>query len=274
MTRTVLVTGASSGIGIAAAQALAADGWHVYAGVRSDAGAQALAREAGITPLRLDVTKPEEISVAIAMIGEREGALDALINNAGVATGGPLEYIPLDEYRRIFDVNLFGVLAVTQAALPLLRRSASPRIVLVGSISGRLAIPYLGPYSASKFALRATAEALRVELAPAVSVSLIEPASVKTPIWRKGREQGAAMRAWLPPEAPPHYRRAVESVLRTAADEERRGMPVERVTRAIRHALSSNPRPAYLVGGSARAGSILALLPAWVRDRWLRRAFR
>lgn len=274
MMRTVLVSGASSGIGAAATRALAADGWRVYAGVRSDDAAAAFAHTPGVTPLRLDVTHAEDIAAAIAAIGARDEVLDALINNAGIAAGGPLEYMPLDEYRRVFDVNLFGVLALTQAALPLLRRSASPRIVLIGSISGRLAIPYLGPYTASKFALRATAEALRVELAPAVSVSLIEPASVKTPIWRKGREQGATMRAWLPPDAPEHYRRAVERVLQSTEDEERNGMPVERVTRAIRHALSPHPRPAYLVGAGARAGSLLALLPARLRDRWLRRAFR
>lgn len=272
MRRTALITGASTGIGAATAHALAKDGWHVYAGVRSvDDGRLLQKTSAGITPVLLDVTESRQIESAFETIVSVEASLDALINNAGIALGGPLEYVPLDQYRLLFEVNLFGALAVTQKFLPMLRRAPAPRLIFVGSISGRLPVPYIAPYSASKFALRATAEALRVELAPEIFVSLIEPGNVKTPIWRKGREAGNAMRKLIPANAPPHYQKAVEALLRRTEIEERNGMPVERVTDAIRHALSSRPRSNYLVGAPARLGSILAILPPAIRDRLLRR---
>lgn len=275
MNDSVLITGASTGIGAAAATALAKEGWRVYAGVRSAHDASALAAaSANLTPVLLDVTDERQIHDAFETIASVEPHLDALINNAGIALGGPLEYFPIDEFKRLFETNLFGALAVTQKFLPMLRQAQSPRLIFVGSIQGRLAMPYIAPYSASKFAMRAVADALRVELAPKVTVSLIEPASVKTPIWRKGRENGEAMRGRIPPDAPEHYFDAIEAVLQQTEYQERNGMPAERVTEAIRHALSGRPRAAYLVGASARAGSILALLPIAWRDRIMRRSFR
>ncbi len=275
MTGRVLITGASTGIGAAATTALAKDGWRVYAGVRNAHDANALAAaSANITPVSLDVTSEQQINDAFETVASVETNVDAVINNAGIALGGPLEYFPIEEFKRLFETNLFGALAVTQKFLPMLRQAPSPRLIFVGSIQGRLAMPYIAPYSASKFALRAMADALRVELAPKIVVSLIEPASVKTPIWRKGRETSEAMRGRIPPDAPEHYFGAIEAVLQETEYQERNGMPVERVTAAIRHALSDRPRATYLVGASARAGSIVALLPTAWRDWLLRRSFR
>ncbi len=273
MRRTALITGASTGIGAAAAHALSKDGWQIYAGVRNVEDGQKLRETTpGITPVMLDVTNRQQIEDAFETIASVESSLDALINNAGIALGGPLEYLPIDRLRHLFEVNLFGALAVTQRFLPMLRQATSPRLIFVGSISGRLPVPYIAPYSASKFALRSIAEALRVELAPAITVSLIEPGNVKTPIWQKGRETGNAMRSLIPENAPPHYHSAIEALLRQTEMGERTGMPVERVTEAIKHALSPRPRSNYLVGIPARIGSILAMFPASIRDRLLHRA--
>ena len=193
-----------------------------------------------------------------------------VVNNAGIAVAGPLEFLPVDELRRIFEINVFGALEVSQAFLPQLRAQRG-RLVFVGSISGRLAVPFIAPYSASKFALRALADAMRVELIQAgVAVTLIEPGSVKTPIWAKGRASRDALLGLLPPEALVHYSRQIEALFEQTEREERSAMPVEVVTRAIRHALTARkPRANYLLGAPARAGSILAMLPAALRDRAL-----
>jgi NAD(P)-dependent dehydrogenase (short-subunit alcohol dehydrogenase family) len=151
MTRTVLVTGASSGIGRAAALALSQRGFTVYAGARGPLDYE------GVTRVELDVTNPDHVEAL------RELPIDGLVNNAGIAVIGPLEYLPLDELRRQFEVNTIGQLAVTQACLPALRQ-ARGRIVNVSSIAGRVALPLYGPYSASKFALEAVNDTLRREL--------------------------------------------------------------------------------------------------------------
>ena len=165
----VVVTGASTGIGADATAQLAAAGFIVFAGVRDDAAAAALAALGErVRPLRLDVTDPDQIAAAAAAVGASGFPLAALVNNAGVAVGGPLEVLPIEHVRQVFDVNVFGALAVTQAFLPQIR-AAHGRLVFIGSIAGRLAIPFIGPYSSSKFALRALTDALRVELPPMAS---------------------------------------------------------------------------------------------------------
>jgi short-subunit dehydrogenase len=182
-----------------------------------------------------------------------------------------LEFLPVDELRRQFEINVFGAVAVSQAFLPQLRLSRG-RLVFVGSISGRLAIPFIAPYSASKFALRALTDALRVELRPAgIAVVLLEPSSVKTPIWQKGRDSREARVALLPAKAMEYYAPQVEAVFATTEHEERIAMPVERVSEAILHALTApKPRRRYLLGSGARSGSIVALLPAALRERAMR----
>ena len=183
--------------------------------------------------------------------------------------------MPIAELRRQFDVNVFGALGVVQAFLPALPEGRG-RVVFVGSISGRLSTPYIGPYSASKFALRAIADALRMELAPAgIAVTLVEPGSVKTPIWAKGRAARAILESHVSRSSRAYYRKAVEQVIVQTEIEENAGMPVETVADAIAHALSSErPKASYLLGTPAKIGSILALIPAPWRDRFVRATMR
>jgi NAD(P)-dependent dehydrogenase (short-subunit alcohol dehydrogenase family) len=247
MTRSVLVTGASSGIGRAAALGLAARGFTVYAGTRSELD------YGGVTPIELDVTG--DVSHL------RELELDAVVNNAGIAVIGPLEYLPLDELRRQLEVNTIGQLAVIQACLPSLRRTRG-RIVNVSSIAGRVAIPLYGPYSASKFALEALSDTLRHELRGAVRVSLIEPGAVATPIWQRTLDVTE-----LPPEP---YVRMAEQLRAMAEEATTTGMPVGVVVGAIHHALTARrPRTRYVLGHDARMEAILArVLPTRAMD-WL-----
>ena len=186
----VLLTGASTGIGRACVEHLDGLGFTVFAGVRTQSDADSL-REGGSArtrPLLLDVTDAESIRVAADTVEETFPAgLSGLVNNAGIAVGGPVEFVALEEWRRVLEVNFVGQIAVTQATLPALRR-ARGRIVNVTSIGGRLATPFFGPYNASKFALEAVTEALRLELRRfGVQVSAVEPGAVATPIWDKGR---------------------------------------------------------------------------------------
>ena len=224
----MLVTGASTGIGYAAALGLADRGFTVYAGVRDDAAASALAAHGDrVRPLRLDVTDDAQIAAAAATVAADGLALAALIGNAGIAVGGPLEYLPLTELRRQFDVNVFGAMAVAQAFLPQLRATRG-RLVFVGSVSGRLAVPFIAPYSASKLALRALTDALRIELrAAGIAVVLVEPGSVRTPIWAKGRASRERLLAMLPPAALERYARPIETMFARTLAEEQGGMPVE-----------------------------------------------
>ena len=190
--RFVLITGASTGIGAACAIGCAARGMTVFAGVRNLAAGDALQAKAGkaIIPVQLDVTDGESITKAADLVARHvgEAGLSGLVNNAGIAIGSPLELIPLQQLRRQLEVNVVGQIAVTQAVLPLLRR-AHGRIVNMGSIAGRGTIPMMGPYSASKHALEALTDALRLELYPwGIEVSIIEPGAVATPIWDKSMQ--------------------------------------------------------------------------------------
>lgn len=275
---TALVTGASSGIGEACALRLAAEGWHVFAGYRSDADGRRL-EGAGtrITPVRLDVTQAADIADVTRTTADATGekGLDAIVNNAGIAVAGPLEYLPLDAFRRQLDVNVTGVLALTQAVLPMLRR-ARGRIVLIGSISGRNALPLVGAYAASKFALEAMTDALRLELQPAgIHVTIIEPGVIATPIWDRSLALGDESLADAPPELHEHYGALLEAVRRRA----RRGvngLPAERVADAVLHALTAKRPPTRkLIGRDARIRALLqVLLPDRVRDALVRRALR
>jgi short-subunit dehydrogenase len=257
--RAVLVTGTSSGIGAATVSALEARGFIVYAGDRG----------------WLDVTNAQHIAAAEREIRSRGIPLVGLVNNAGVAFGGPLETLPLEELRSQFEVNVIGAMAVTQAFLPLLRKQPS-RVVFIGSIAGRIAMPYFAPYCASKAALRALTDALRLELAPSrIGVTLVEPGSVATPIWRKGIAMREEWLARLPASAPPYYRTAIDAVVRILAGEERSGMPVERVADAVVRALTARkPRAQEIIGAPARIGALLALLPPSLHDRFLRATMR
>jgi NAD(P)-dependent dehydrogenase (short-subunit alcohol dehydrogenase family) len=273
----VLVTGASSGIGRATALHLAAGGHHVYAGVRKPADGTALQRATTgeITPLLVDVTDAEQITAAAdAVAGHVAGAgLAGLVNNAGVGVFGPLEVIPIEQFRRQLEVNVTGQLAVTQAFLPLLRR-ARGRLVLIGSIGTRFTPPFTGPISASKSTIATMAEALRQELAPwDVRVVLIEPASIHTEAVDKLELDAERLMSEADPAQRALYEDAFLGLVRTGVTRERNGSRPEVVAKSVAHALTTpRPRARYLVGKDARTLALLAaLLPARVQDALRRR---
>ncbi len=271
---TVLITGASTGIGRATALHLAGAGWTVFAGVRKLSDGEALAAAGGVRvePIVLDVTDPAQIATTVERVNEHGGRLDALVNNAGIGYGGPLELIPIGDLRNQLEVNVLGPVAVTQALLPALRH-ARGRIVLVSSIGGRVAMAFTAPYAASKHAIEAIGDALRVELRSShVQVALIEPGSVATPIWDKGRAQGDGLS--VPPELIDQYGHVPAAMDKVLRDTERRGVPPEQVAKTIAGALTARRMKArYVIGRDARA-MLLAkrLLPDHVFDRVARRA--
>ena len=262
--RSALVTGASTGIGRATALRLDAAGWRVFAGVRKDADAKALA-EAGsdrLVPLILDVTDAEQIAAAAEQIGaDAGGRLDGLVNNAGIAVPGPLETLPLDDFRRQVDVNLTAQVAVTQALLPLIR-PARGRVVFIASIGGRIAFPLNGAYHAAKFGIEAVGDVFRQELRPwGISVSIVEPGSIDTPIWERGAQNASEIEARAHPEQEALYGKAIASFRKVVQDLADRGIPPEKVAEAIEHALdSSRPRTRYLVGLDAKVQARLKVL--------------
>jgi NAD(P)-dependent dehydrogenase (short-subunit alcohol dehydrogenase family) len=279
----VLVTGASTGIGRACALRLARAGWRVYGGVRREADAAALREEGlpGLEPIALDVTDPAQIASAVKTIetGAGPDGLAGLVNNAGIAMAGMLEFMPLDDLRRQLEVNVVGVLAVTQACLRLLRargeRTGDPgRVVVVGSSSGYLSSPVTGAYSASKFAIEGLCDALRMELAPwRIPVSLIEPGAIATPIWDKSSADADARLAAMPPEARRLYGPLIEAARRAVGQRQRVAIPADRVAADVEHALgAARPRTRYRTGFDAKVQYALSrLLPDRARDALLRR---
>jgi NAD(P)-dependent dehydrogenase (short-subunit alcohol dehydrogenase family) len=272
---TALISGASTGIGRATALRLAASGWTVLAGVRKPADGESLRSAGGerMLPLELDVTDRTQIESAAERVAEiAPGGLNALVNNAGIGIGGPLELISEASLRAQFDVNVFGQVAVTRALLPALRR-ARGRIVIVSSVGGRVALPLSAPYGASKHALEAIGDALRGELRSSqVRVVLIEPGSVATPIWSKSSREAAQVS--IPPELEKEYGHVPAALEKTLRQTEQRGVPAEQVASTIERALTARrPRTRYLVGRDARAMVLgKALLPDRVFDAIVRRA--
>lgn len=264
----VVITGASTGIGAACALTLDRRGFQVFAGVRRVEDGDRLRQQssARLSPLRLDVTDPASIRVATETVQSLVGqaGLAGLINNAGIAVAGPLEAVPMADLRRQFDVNVIGPAAVTQAFLPLLRRGRG-RIVNMGSIAGRATMPLMGPYSASKHALEAMTDALRLELLPwGIRVSIIEPGAIATPIWEKSNQDAAALEA-ASPDMARLYAGAVAAVKKVVAEAARRAIAPDAVVGAVVHALTaSRPKTRYVVGWDAK---IRALMAQWLPDR-------
>jgi NAD(P)-dependent dehydrogenase (short-subunit alcohol dehydrogenase family) len=270
--RSVLITGASTGIGRATALRLDAAGWRVFAGVRRQEDADALGEVGSdrLVPLILDVTDASQIAAAAEQIAAAaEGRLDGLVNNAGIAVPGPLETLPLDDFRRQVDVNLTAQVAVTQAMLPLIR-PARGRVVFIASIGGRIAFPLNGAYHAAKFGIEAVGDVFRQELRPwGISVSIVEPGSIDTPIWERGAQNASEIEARAHPEQEALYGKAIASFRKVVQDLADRGIPPEKVAEAISHALeSSRPRTRYLVGFDAKVQARLkVLIPDRVFDR-------
>ena len=265
--KTVFITGASKGIGKTCALYLAERGFKVFAGFRKMLDGENLKAEGkgNIIPIRIDVTKSVMISEAFTVIEnilDGEG-LDALVNNAGVAVAGPMEFLPVDKIREQMEINFFGQIAVTQAAMPLIRK-AGGRIINMSSISGRFTSPFLAPYSASKFALEVFSDALRRELIPwGIKVVIVEPGSIATPIWDSSLERIDKTLAELPPEAHELYAEQFAMMRSQIEKTEKKGDPPEIVARSVYKALTArNPKTRYPVGLHIKLASLfLRILP-------------
>jgi NAD(P)-dependent dehydrogenase (short-subunit alcohol dehydrogenase family) len=273
-TGTVLVTGASTGIGEATVLHLKTLGFDAIGAVRQDEDAERLEGR-GIRTVRIDVTDADQIAAARDELGET--ALAGLVNNAGIAVAAPIEFLPVERFRQQLEVNLIGQMAVTQAFLPALRR-AGGRIVNVSSIGGRVALPLVSAYNASKFGLEGLSDSLRREVRDqGVDVILIEPGGVKTPIWQKGRSTAEDMLADAPPEAERLYGKMIAAVRsRTERIERETGCEPREVAEVIGTALTTDtPKTRYLVGKDARMRArMAAVLPDRVMDRMILRAVK
>ncbi len=270
MSKTVLITGTSSGIGRACAEEMAGRGWRVLATVRRESDGEevrALSPDL-IEPLILDVTDLDAIAALAEKVG---GELHGLVNNAGLALAGPLEHLPIEDVKQQLDVMLLAPFALTKAMIPALRASRG-RVVMIGSIGGRTTLPFNGPYHAAKAGIDGFAGALRQELDPfGVQVSLIEPGSIKTRIWGKAIEEGEKLRDSLPEEGKRDYGDRIDRMAKAAAESDRRGIPPQKVADVVAHALTAEkPRTRYLVGIDARVQAALrAALPDRALDRVL-----
>lgn len=272
---TVLVTGASTGIGECCALRLASEGFRVLAGVRNPAdGARLVARRPDrIAWVELDVTREDQIARAVEQAGP---AIAGLVNNAGIVVGGPLEYLPAELLRQQLEVNVVGLHAVTRACLPLIRR-ARGRVVHVGSISGLVTSPFTGAYAASKHAVEALADALRLELAPeGLHVAVVEPGQIRTPIWTKGLAAFDTIASRLPADGLERYGARLRVLRWMVERAPEHAAPPERVAEAVVHALTAEtPRTRYVVGRDARLRFWLSrLLPDRLMDAVVLRALR
>ena len=280
------MTGTSSGIGKATVERLARDGWRVFAGARDGtAGANGAVDQAPgegprgaatasgsgageVVPLALDVTDADQVSAAVEAISSQTGGvLHGVVHNAGIPIGGALEEVEAEQLRRIFEVNVFAPVLLSQALLPMLRRDGG-RIVIVGSLGGRVAFPFAGPYHATKYALEALADSLRLELRPqGVGVALVEPGTIQTPIWAKAEEQVEAQRRGLSGEARELYDERLAAFQERLRSADSNGEDPSKVADKIADALEGDGTR-YPVGrGAGTLSKLRPLLPDGLFDR-------
>jgi len=269
----IVVTGASTGMGAATAKELARKGFHVLAGVRRDVDADAL-RADGIEPHILDITVDSDVA-AIADRVARDPLgrpLRALINNAGIGVNGPVEALPIAEWRRQFEVNLFGHVAMIQALLPSLRRS-SGTVVNISSVGGKVALPTYPAYAGSKFAMEALSDSLRREVSGSgVKVTVVEPGAVKTPMAERGIATADRLKAGMAIDQLERYRALMDAVSNLARSFDTDGVPAEHAAKVIAKAATApRPRTRYTIG---RDAAVLARLSRVVSDRFLDRVVR
>ena len=273
--RAVVITGASTGIGAACALHLDRVGFAVFAGVRKPEDGVALQKAGSdrLVPLELDVTDLATIqkSRAVVVDATKERGLFGLINNAGIAVVGPLEAVPISDLRQQLEVNVIGQVAVIQAFLPLIRQ-ARGRIVNMGSIAGLSTMPLMGPYSASKFALEAITDALRLEVQQwGIHVAIVEPGAIATPIWNKSAIEAAEREAAIETELRTLYKPVVTAVRKAVGEASKRAIPPDAVVKVVEEALTAPaPKTRYLVGTDAKFRALLVrLLPDRISDKLL-----
>lgn len=266
---TVLVTGAGRGIGRAITEHLARAGWDVIAGVRSEADAAEVSTLQRVTAVTLDVTDTAAVEALAATLPVR---LDAVVNNAGIVVAGPMEAVTADGWRKQLDVNVIGQLAVTRAVLPKLRDSRG-RVLFISSINGQLSFPLMGAYCASKFALEAAADALRMEVAPwGVSVVVIEPAQTSTDMWHTAPDMVVETEAAMTAAEREMYAKHIAGMKKRIPLSQRMAVPSSHVAKVVERALTvRRPRARYVVGlGPKVQVAVMTRLPARLRDRVLR----
>ncbi|HEX3044337.1 MAG TPA: SDR family NAD(P)-dependent oxidoreductase [Bacillota bacterium] len=273
----VLITGASTGIGAACALHLDRLGFRVFAGVRKESDGVLLKQKSSerLTPVIIDVTDPAMITAALELVRQEVGGagLAGLVNNAGIAIVGPMEFISASELRRQLEVNIIGTLAVTQAFLPLLR-IARGRIVNMSSISGRIVEPMMGPYSISKFGLEAMTDTLRLELrSQGIFVTSILPGVVQTPIWEKSINAAKEHYNRITPEGHQLYDYLFHGMVETATKMVNSGQAIQMVTHAVARALTvKRPKVHYLLGFQIKLMDGLArFVPASTLDQLILR---
>jgi NAD(P)-dependent dehydrogenase (short-subunit alcohol dehydrogenase family) len=275
--KSILISGCSTGIGRATALHFSNKGYRVYAGVRREVDADSLRQEdmaGNIEPVILDVTVNEQLEAVKSKLEAElsDSGLTALVNNAGVGKGAPLEHASLDDVRTTFEVNTIGPLILTQAFIPLVRK-AKGRIVTVGSVAGKVSGPVNGAYCMSKHAIEAFSDSLRAELAPqGIKVSLVEPGPIATPMLQGVDDIVEELRESLPAEALELYGDQINGVAKYFAGMNERALPPEEVAAVIEHAVeASNPKIRYLVTTDAKFGAFMRwLLPDWGFDALMR----
>jgi len=275
MSGLAVVSGASTGLGAASARALAARGLHVLAGVRREEDGEQF-HGSGIEPVLLDVTSPEHLARLAERIAAGGAPLRALVNNAGLAANAPVETLPLPDWRAVFEVNVFGAVALTQALLPALHRSGG-RVVNITSIGGKVAMPAFGAYSGSKFALEAISDSLRQELAPlGVPVVVVEPGGMRTEMGARGTAAARAQLERMTPEQRARYGGTMAAFLGYAAALDRGGMTPDKAARTVALAVTApRPRTRYTIGREAAFLSrLVRILPDRVIDRMIARTLR
>lgn len=275
MSGLAVVSGASTGLGAASARALAARGLHVLAGVRREEDGEQF-HGSGIEPVLLDVTSPEHLARLAERIAAGGAPLRALVNNAGLAANAPVETLPLPDWRAVFEVNVFGAVALTQALLPALHRSGG-RVVNITSIGGKVAMPAFGAYSGSKFALEAISDSLRQELAPlGVPVVVVEPGGMRTEMGARGTAAARAQLERMTPEQRARYGGTMAAFLGYAAALDRGGMTPDEAARTVALAVTApRPRTRYTIGREAAFLSrLVRILPDRVIDRMIARTLR
>jgi len=264
----IVVTGASTGIGASVARELARQGFHVLAGVRRDHDADAI-RSTGIEPVILDITKPERVEALAARVAGDPRALHALVNNAGIQVNGPVEALPMAQWRWVFEVNLFGHIAVTQALLPALLRSKG-RVINISSVGGKVAMATYGAYAGAKFALEAVSDSLRREIAPlGVQVVVVEPGGVRTEMAARGIATANHLAAQMTPEQDERYGNLVQAINTLMASGTASGLTADAAARVIAKAVTTRrPRTRYTIGrDAARVIRLARMLPDRTLDR-------
>ncbi|MGH8920531.1 MAG: SDR family NAD(P)-dependent oxidoreductase [Actinomycetes bacterium] len=264
----IVVTGASTGMGASAARELAGQGFHVLAGVRRDQDADAI-RAPGVEPVFLDITKPEHVEALAALVAEDSRELRAVVNNAGIQVNAPVEALPMEQWRWVFEVNLFGHIAVTQALLPALLRS-KVRVVNISSVGGKAAMPTYGAYAGAKFALEAVSDALRREVVPlGVQVVVVEPGGVRTEMAARGVATANRLATGMTPEQDARYGDLVQAINSLMSSGTASGLTADAAARVIAKAVTARrPRTRYTIGRDAALITRLTrVLPDRVLDR-------